>query len=123
MNTGYMPQLMVMAGGKAVINNGLQMKCLKCLLVSGINLNNCSYNEWMILNAETRHTSPRDYLYAAAIRDMSGTDSCFDATNYMAFAKEVMNDMKAMSSWAFYLSYDKWIQSILSYTSKMKEQK
>lgn len=88
---------------------------------SKINPNNCSYNELMVLNVETGHTSPSDTLHAVAVRDKSGTDSYFDATNYMAFAKEVMNDMKTMGSWDSYLSYDKWIQSILNYASKMKE--
>lgn len=34
----------------------------------------------------------------------------FDAANYIDFAKEVMNDIKTMSSWDSYLFYDKWIR-------------
>lgn len=88
---------------------------------SKINPNNCSYNELMVLNVETVHTSPSDYLHAVAVRDKAGTDSYFDKANYIDYAKEVMNEMKTMGSWDSYLSYDKWIQSILSYASKMNE--
>ena len=35
------------------------------------------------------------------------------------YAKEAMNDMKTAGSWDSYLSYDKWIQSLLNYTSKI----
>lgn len=87
---------------------------------SKINPNNCSYNELMVLNVETGHTSPSDYLHAVAVRNKAGTDSYFEATDYISYAKEVMKDMKTLGNWDSYLSYDKWIQSILSYTSKMK---
>lgn len=83
---------------------------------SKINPNNCSYNELMVLNIETGNTSPSDYLHAVAVRDKSGTDSYFDTADYISYAKQVMEDMKTVGSWDTYLSYDKWIQSILEYT-------
>lgn len=86
---------------------------------SKINPNNCSYNELMVLNVETGHTSPSDYLHSVATRDKSGTDSFFETSNYIEYAKEAMNDMKTAGSWDSYLSYDKWIQSLLNYTSKI----
>lgn len=42
---------------------------------SKINPNNCSYNEWMVLNVEA-HISPSDCPHAA-VWDKSGTDSYF----------------------------------------------
>ena len=86
---------------------------------SKINPNNCSYNELMVLNVETGHTSPSDYLHSVATRDKSGTDSFFETSNYIEYAKEAMNDMKTAGSLDSYLSYDKWIQSLLNYTSKI----
>ena len=88
---------------------------------SKINPNSCSYNELMILNVETGHTSPSDYLHSVATRDKSGTGSFSETSNYMEYAKEVMNDMKTVGDYASYLSYDKWIQSILSYASKFEK--
>ena len=82
---------------------------------SKINPNQCSYNEMMVLNAETGHTSPSDYLHSVAMRDKSGTGSYFEAANYIAYAKEVMSDMKTLGSWDLYLSYDKWINDIVNY--------
>ena len=84
---------------------------------SKINPNHCSYNELMVLNVETGHTSPTDTLHAIATRDKSGIDSYFEETDYIQYAKEVMEDMKTMGSWDTYLSYDKWIESLLRYTS------
>lgn len=86
---------------------------------SKINPNNCGYNELMVLNLETGHTSPSDYLHAVATRDKSGTSSYFETANYINYAKEAMEDMKTLGNWSSYLSYDKWIQSIISYASKM----
>ena len=85
---------------------------------SKINPTNCSYNELMVLNVETGNTSPSDYLHSVATRDKSGTSSFFETSNYIGYAKEVMNDMKTVGDYASYLSYDKWIESILSYASK-----
>ena len=82
---------------------------------SQINPNHCSYNELMVLNAETGHTSPSDYLHSVAMRDKSGTGSYFEAADYIAYAKEVMNGMKTLGSWDIYLSYDKWISDIVNY--------
>ena len=82
---------------------------------SKINPNYCSYNEMMVLNVETGHTSPGDYLHSVAMRDKSGTGSYFEAADYIAYAKEVMSDMKTLGRWDLYLSYDKWINDIVNY--------
>lgn len=83
-----------------------------------INPNRCSYNELMVLNVETGHTSPSDYLHAVAVRDKAGTDSFSESTNNIAYMEAVMKDMKMLGQWDTYLSYDKWIQDILKYTLK-----
>lgn len=80
-----------------------------------INPNHCSYNEMMVLNIETGHTSPGDYLHSVAMRDKSGTNSCFEAADYIAYAREVMKDMKTMGRWDLYLSYDRWINDIMDF--------
>lgn len=85
-----------------------------------INPNQCSYNEWMVLNLETGHTSPSDYLHAVAVRDKAGTRSYFEKANYIAYAQAVMEDHKTMGNWASYLAYDKWIQNLLDYASRAK---
>lgn len=85
---------------------------------SKINPNHCSYNEMMVLNVETGHTSSKDFLKMAAVRDKAGTNSYFDAADYISYAKDVMNDMKTLGNWASYLSYDKWIGDILKYTNR-----
>ena len=85
---------------------------------SKINPNRCSYNELMVLNVETGHTSPSDYLHAVAVRDKAGTDSFSESTNYIAYMEAVMKDMKMLGQWNTYLSYDKWIQDIIKYTLK-----
>lgn len=82
---------------------------------SKINPNRCSYNELMVLNVETGHTSPSDYLHAVAVRDKAGTDSFSEATNYITCMEAVMKDMKMLGQWDTYLSYDKWTQDILKY--------
>lgn len=83
-----------------------------------INPNQCSYNELMVLNLETGHTSPSDYLHAVAVRDKAGTDSYFKKADYMAYARAVMGDQKTMGNWASYLAYDKWIQSLMDYADR-----
>lgn len=83
-----------------------------------INPNGCSYNELMVLNLETEHTSPSDYLHAAVVRDKAGTDSYFDTADYAACIEAVMKDMKTLGEWDSYLSYDKWIQDILKYDAR-----
>ena len=82
---------------------------------SKINPNRCSYNELMVLNVETGHTSPSDYLHAVAVQDKAGTDSFSESTNYIAYMEAVMKDMKMLGQWDTYLSYDKWTQDILKY--------
>ncbi len=83
-----------------------------------INPNLCSYNELMVLNLETGHTSPKDYLHAVAVRDKAGADSYFEKKNYIAYAKAVMGDHKTMGNWTSYLAYGEWIQSLLAYFSE-----
>lgn len=80
-----------------------------------INPDNCSFNELMVLNIETGHTSPSDYLHAVAVRDKAGIDSYFEPANYISYMRAVMKDMKTLGQWASYLAYDKWIQDILKY--------
>lgn len=86
---------------------------------SKINPNHCSYNELMVLNVETGHTSPSDYIHAVMARDKAGTGSYFDKMNYLSYAKEVMNDLKTVGSWDSYLSCGKWIDSLLKYCRKV----
>ena len=85
---------------------------------SKINPNVCSFNELMVLNVETGHTSPSDYLHSVAVRAKAGVSSYSTPMNYVSYAQEVMDDMKTTGSWDKYLSFDKWIQSLLSYASK-----
>ena len=83
-----------------------------------IDPNHCSYNELMVLNVETGHTSPSDYLHAVAARDKAGAGSYFDKMDYLSFAKAGMNDMKTVGSWDTYLACSKWIDSLLKYCSE-----
>ena len=85
---------------------------------SKINPNNCSFNELMVLNVETGHTSPSDYLRAAAVRANADADSYFEKADYIAYAQEVMEDYKTLGNWDSYLAMDKWIQSLLQYAEK-----
>ena len=85
---------------------------------STINLNNCSFNELMVLNVETGQTSPSDYLRAVAVRANADADSYFEEADYIAYAQEVMEDYKTLGNWDSYLAMDKWIQSLLDYTEK-----
>ena len=86
---------------------------------SKINPDHCSYNELMVLNVETGHTSPSDYMHAVMARDKAGTGSYFDKMNYLSYAKEVMNDLKTVGSWDTYLSCSRWIDSLLKYCGKI----
>ncbi len=88
---------------------------------SKIDVSHCSYNELMVLNIETGHTSPEDTLHAIAARDKSGQDSYFDKTNYLSYIKEAMEDMKTVGAWEDYLSYGKWIDDLLDYQKQQKE--
>lgn len=54
---------------------------------SKINPNHCSYNEMMVLNVETDHTSPGDKLHSIAVREKSGTGSYFEVTDYISFVR------------------------------------
>lgn len=83
-----------------------------------INPKNCSFNELMVLNVETGNTSPSDYLRAAAVRANAGVSSYFEQADYIACAKEVMEDYRTVGSWDSYLAMDKWIQRLLEYTVK-----
>ena len=85
---------------------------------SKINPNNCSFNELMVLNVETGHTSPSDYLRAVAVRANANADSYFEKSDYIAYAQEVMEDYKTLGNWDSYLAMDKWIQSLLDYAEK-----
>ena len=85
---------------------------------SKINPKNCSFNELMVLNVETGNTSPSDYLRAAAVRANAGVSSYFEQADYIACAKEVMEDYRTVGSWDSYLAMDKWIQRLLEYTVK-----
>ena len=85
---------------------------------SKINPNNCSFNELMVLNVETGHTSPSDYLRAVAVRTNADADSYFEKADYIAYAQEVMEDYKTLGNWDSYLAMDKWVQSLLDYTEK-----
>lgn len=80
-----------------------------------INPNHCSYNELMVLNVETGHTSPKDIIHAVAARDKANIKSYFDKKDYISYANEVMKDYKTMGNWASYLSINKWIKSIMDY--------
>ncbi len=81
-----------------------------------INPNNCSFNELMVLNVETGHTSPSDYMRSVAIRANADADSYFEKADYISYAQEVMEDYKTLGNWDSYLAIDRWIQSLLDYT-------
>lgn len=85
---------------------------------SKINPNNCSFNELMVLNVETGHTSPSDYLRAVVVRANADADSYFEKADYIVYAQEVMEDYKMLGNWDSYLTMDKWIQSLLDYAEK-----
>ena len=89
----------------------------KTVDASKINLNNCSFNELMVLNVETGHTSPGDYLRAVAVRANADAGSYFENADYIAYAQEVMEDYKTLGNWDSYLAMNKWIQSLLEYTN------
>lgn len=85
---------------------------------SKINPNRCSYNELMVLNLETGHTSPSDFLHAVVVRNKAGVDSYFDKTDYIAYAQAVLADQKQLGNWESYLAYDKWIQNLMDYVKQ-----
>lgn len=85
---------------------------------SKINPNRCSYNELMVLNVETGHTSPKDYLHAVAVRENAGTHSYSQTSDYISHIESVMKDMKTLGQWDLYLAYDKWLSDIMMYVSK-----
>ncbi len=78
----------------------------------------CSYNELMVLNLETGHTSPGDYLRAVAVRDQADIQSYFASKDFLSYINAVMSDHKRMGSWDSYLAYDQWLQSLRSYTTR-----
>ncbi len=80
--------------------------------------NHCSYHEMMVLNMETGRTSPDDYLRAVITRDKAGVKSLAEKTDYIACARAVMNDYKALGNWNLYLAMDKWIQGLTDYAGK-----
>lgn len=82
-----------------------------------IDPNHCSYNEFMILNIESGHTSPKDYMRAVVARDNAGAKSSFEKANYMYYAKMAMNQQKQRGDYASYLAYGRWIQDILDYVN------
>lgn len=79
---------------------------------SRINPGHCSYNELMVLNAETGHTSDRDRLHAVAVHDKAGRGSFFDSRNYLMYMQRVMEDQRVMGNWSSYLAYGKWVESM-----------
>lgn len=83
-----------------------------------INPNKCSFNELMVLNVETGHTSPKDYLHAVAVRENAGTHSYSQTSDYISHIESVMKDMKTLGQWDSYLAYDKWLNDIMTYVSK-----
>ena len=82
---------------------------------SKINPNNCSFNELMVLNVETGHTSPKDYLRAVAVRANADADSYFEKADYISYAQALMEDYKTLGNWDSYLAMDTWVQSLLDY--------
>lgn len=80
-----------------------------------INPKKCSFNELMVLNVETGHTSPKDYLRAAALRANAGVDSYFEKADYIATVQLVMEEQMTVGNWDAYLAYDKWLKSLLAY--------
>ena len=55
-----------------------------------------SFNELMVLNVETGHTSPKDYLHAVAVRENAGTHSYSQTSDYISHIESVMKDMKTL---------------------------
>lgn len=88
-----------------------------------INPSQCSYNELMVLNVETGHISSSDHIHSVAVWDKAGTGSYFEKTNYMAYARAVMEEQKVMGNWTSYLSYDKWMQSLMEHVDRDQETK
>ncbi len=82
---------------------------------STINPNNCSYNEMMVLNLETGHTSPEDYIHSVALQDKAGVNSFMEQKNYIGFMLELADDYKTLGSWDSYFSVNEWMQNLLDY--------
>ena len=101
---------------KGVNANGNEFE--KMVDASKIDPKNCSFNELMVLNVETGHTSPKDYLRAAALRANADADSYYEKADYISYAQEVMEDYKTLGNWDSYLAMDKWVQSLLDYAMK-----
>ena len=85
---------------------------------SKIDPKNCSFNELMVLNVETGHTSPKDYLRAVVVRENADCGSCFEKADYISYAQAVMEDYKTLGNWDSYMAMDKWVQSLLNYAAK-----
>ncbi len=85
---------------------------------SKIDPNRCSYNELMVLNLETGGNTPENYLHAVMMRDKAGTSSYFEQADYMSSGKAVLSDFRTLGAWDSYLSFDKWLQSILAYAGR-----
>ena len=90
---------------------------------SKINPNHCSYNELMVLNVETGHTSPSDYMHAVVTRGKADINSFFEKTNWVFYAQALMKDYQTLRSWDSYLSMSKWLQSIMDYVGKTDDVK
>ena len=80
---------------------------------SRIDPNRCSYNELMVLNVETGHTSDADRLHAVAVRDKMGVGSFFDVRDYLAGIQAVMNDQRLLGNWTSYLAYGRWMECLM----------
>ena len=83
--------------------------------VSKVNPNSCSYTELLALNAHTGNKSDSNFLSMAIMKDKSSTASFHETADYMAMARELMNDMKTFGNWDGYLRYSKWINDILTF--------
>lgn len=90
---------------------------------SKIDPNHCSYNELMVLNVETGHTSPSDFLHAAALRSKANVNSYFEEADWISNAQALMKDWQTVGSWDSYLAMSKWLQSIMDYVGKTDDVK
>lgn len=88
---------------------------------SKVNLEKCTYNELMVLNLEIGYMSFKDYLNAVVVQEKSGVATYFDEANFLIAIKEVMEEQKTWENWSTYVAYDKWIQNLISYSSKPKK--
>ena len=88
---------------------------------SKINLEKCNYNELMVLNLEIGYTSFKDYLHAVVVQEKSEVATYFEEINFLIAIKEVMEEQKTWENWGTYVTYDKWMQNLMSYISKNKK--